>query len=192
MLLTRTGWVPALVEDEAIRQDMHAVSSLLKMYFRELPNPLCTIQLYDQFVNAVQGPDHLRVVRMREVRNLKPNRIISPIQFLFYPHFRSFYLFNPKINSPIAQVVQQLPPPHFRTLEYLTRHLARVAENNASTGMTAKNVAIVWAPNLLRCKELEFGGVAALQVCDRENKQKRGKAGTRAVGPLNTFLCIWS
>jgi hypothetical protein len=58
--------------------------------------------------------------------------------------------------------------------------------------MTAKNVAIVWAPNLLRCKELEFGGVAALQVCDRENKQKRGKAGTRAVGPLNTFLCIWS
>jgi hypothetical protein len=33
-----------------------------------------------------------------------------------------------------------------------------VAENNASTGMTAKNVAIVWAPNLLRCKELEFGG----------------------------------
>ncbi|KAI9551394.1 hypothetical protein GHT06_021727 [Daphnia sinensis] len=118
--------VPALVEDEAIRQDMHAVSSLLKMYFRELPNPLCTYQLYDQFVNAVQGPDNLRVVRMREV-------------------------------------VQQLPPPHFRTLEYLTRHLARVAENNASTGMTAKNVAIVWAPNLLRCKELEFGGVAALQ-----------------------------
>lgn len=68
--------MPALVEDEAIRQDMHAVSSLLKMYFRELPNPLCTYQLYDQFVNAVQGPDHLRVVRMREVRNLKPNRII--------------------------------------------------------------------------------------------------------------------
>lgn len=60
--------MPALVEDEAIRQDMHAVSSLLKMYFRELPNPLCTYQLYDQFVNAVQGPDELRVVRMREVR----------------------------------------------------------------------------------------------------------------------------
>jgi len=79
-------------------------------------------------------------------------------------------LFN--LKSPIFllllnfffKVVQQLPPPHFRTLEYLTRHLARVAENNASTGMTAKNVAIVWAPNLLRCKELEFGGVAALQV----------------------------
>jgi hypothetical protein len=30
--------------------------------------------------------------------------------------------------------------------------------------MTPKNIAIVWAPNLLRCKELEEGGVAALQV----------------------------
>ncbi len=29
--------------------------------------------------------------------------------------------------------------------------------------MTAKNVAIVWAPNLLRAKSLEVGGVAALQ-----------------------------
>lgn len=29
--------------------------------------------------------------------------------------------------------------------------------------MTAKNVAIVWAPNLLRAKCLEVGGVAALQ-----------------------------
>jgi hypothetical protein len=29
--------------------------------------------------------------------------------------------------------------------------------------MTAKNVAIVWAPNLLRSKSLEEGGVAALQ-----------------------------
>lgn len=43
------------------------------------------------------------------------------------------------------------------------RHLSKVAEHGARTGMTARNIAIVWAPNLLRCKELEFGGVAALQ-----------------------------
>ena len=50
-----------------------------------------------------------------------------------------------------------------RALEYLTRHLHRVSLSHHSTGMTAKNVAIVWAPNLLRCKSLEVGGVAALQ-----------------------------
>lgn len=30
-------------------QDIHSISSLLKMYFRELPNPLLTYQLYDKF-----------------------------------------------------------------------------------------------------------------------------------------------
>lgn len=43
------------------------------------------------------------------------------------------------------------------------RHLARVAKHGSRTGMTSRNVAIVWAPNLLRCAELEVGGVAALQ-----------------------------
>ena len=48
-------------------------------------------------------------------------------------------------------------------MEYLARHLFRVASKYRDTGMTPKNVAIVWAPNLLRCKQLEIGGVAALQ-----------------------------
>ncbi|XP_018333981.1 GTPase-activating protein CdGAPr isoform X2 [Agrilus planipennis] len=120
---------------EDILQDIHSVASLLKMYFRELPNPLCTYQLYQGFVSAVQGchsvnrnstNDRDRLLKMREV-------------------------------------VQKLPPPHYRTLEYLMRHLARVAKHGPSTGMTTRNIAIVWAPNLLRCAELEVGGVAALQ-----------------------------
>lgn len=45
--------VPDLGNPE-MKQDIHAVSSLLKMYFRELPNPLCTYQLYDNFVEAIQ------------------------------------------------------------------------------------------------------------------------------------------
>jgi len=35
-------------------QDIHSVSSLLKMYFRELPNPLLTYQLYQKFVVSYQ------------------------------------------------------------------------------------------------------------------------------------------
>ncbi|XP_044577307.1 rho GTPase-activating protein 32 isoform X1 [Cotesia glomerata] len=119
--------VPALHSDESILQDIHSVASLLKMYFRELPNPLCTYQLYSTFVTAVQAnTDAERLRRMRDA-------------------------------------VRKLPPPHYRTLEYLMRHLVRVAARGADTGMTPRNVAIVWAPNLLRCKELEVGGVAALQ-----------------------------
>jgi len=61
-------------------------------------------------------------------------------------------------------VVQQLPPPHYRTLEYLLRHLSHVASYSPQTGMHAKNLAIVWSPNLLRPMSLDGGGAALLQV----------------------------
>ena len=70
----------------------------------------------------------------------------------------------------LRDVVQQLPPPNYRTLEYLSRHLYRVSLRGNDTGMTAKNVAIVWAPNLLRSKSIEVGGVAALQGRFRKYK----------------------
>lgn len=36
------------------------------------------------------------------------------------------------------------------TCAFLMRHLSRMASLNEKTGMTCKNLAIVWAPNLLR------------------------------------------
>jgi hypothetical protein len=39
---------PNLTAEEYM-QDIHCISSLLKAYFRELPNPLLTYQLYDKF-----------------------------------------------------------------------------------------------------------------------------------------------
>ncbi|CAG9577010.1 unnamed protein product [Danaus chrysippus] len=96
-----------------LQRDPHALASLLKMYFRELPNPLCTYQLYDSFVSAVTAPEQQRLKAVRDT-------------------------------------VVKLPPPHYRTLSYLMRHLRRVSLLSESTGMTARNMAIVWAPNLLR------------------------------------------
>lgn len=69
--------VPVLSEDSGIKQDIHGVASLLKMYFRELPNPLCTYQLYDEFVAAVQSPSEKRLENMRRV-----------VQKLPPPHYR--------------------------------------------------------------------------------------------------------
>ncbi|KAM7057696.1 rho GTPase-activating protein 33 isoform 1-T1 [Molossus nigricans] len=111
-------------------QDIHSVSSLCKLYFRELPNPLLTYQLYGKFSEAMSVPgEEERLVRVHDV-------------------------------------IQQLPPPHYRTLEYLLRHLARMARHSANTSMHARNLAIVWAPNLLRSMELEsvgLGGAAAFR-----------------------------
>ncbi|XP_053621849.1 GTPase-activating protein CdGAPr [Plodia interpunctella] len=108
-----SGGAPDLTT-AAVARDPHAVPSLLKMYFRELPNPLCTYQLYSSFVRGVQQRDDGE--KLRAVRD----------------------------------TVHKLPPPHYRTLSYLMRHLRRISLLGAQTGMTARNMAIVWAPNLLR------------------------------------------
>ncbi|XP_077397683.1 uncharacterized protein arhgap32a isoform X2 [Festucalex cinctus] len=119
--------IPDLSRD-LFRQDIHSVGSLCKLYFRELPNPLLTYQLYDRFSEAVSAAtDEERLVK-------------------------------------IHNVIQQLPPPHYRTLEYLMRHLSHLATFSSSTNMHTKNLAIVWAPNLLRSRQIEsacFSGTAA-------------------------------
>ncbi|CAL8373802.1 unnamed protein product [Gadus morhua 'NCC'] len=119
--------VPDLSRD-VFRQDIHSVGSLCKLYFRELPNPLLTYQLYERFSDAVSAStDEERLAK-------------------------------------IHNVIQQLPPPHYRSLEFLMRHLSRLATFSPITNMHTKNLAIVWAPNLLRSKQIEsacFSGTAA-------------------------------
>ncbi|XP_017266337.1 rho GTPase-activating protein 30 isoform X2 [Kryptolebias marmoratus] len=113
---------------EVYLQDIHCVSSLCKAYFRELPNPLLTYQLYDKFAEAV-------AIQLEEERLVK-----------------------------IRDVLKELPSPHYRTLEFLMRHLLRMASYSSETSMHSRNLAIVWAPNLLRSKDIEasgFNGTAA-------------------------------
>uniref|UniRef100_A0A8C9UYR9 Rho GTPase activating protein 32a n=1 Tax=Scleropages formosus TaxID=113540 RepID=A0A8C9UYR9_SCLFO len=119
--------IPNLTKDVYL-QDIHCVGSLCKLYFRELPNPLLTYQLYHKFAEAVSAAtDEERLIKIHDA-------------------------------------IQQLPPPHYRTLEFLMRHLASLATFSSVTNMHAKNLAIVWAPNLLRSKQIEsacFSGTAA-------------------------------
>lgn len=56
----------------------------------------------------------------------------------------------------LKKLLLQLPTPHYRTLKFLIEHLACIAANGQKTGMDSKNVAIVWAPNLLKPRELHL------------------------------------
>merc|ERR1719195_1726395 len=46
--------------------------------------------------------------------------------------------------------LELLSSAQFSTLKHLMLHLNRLSERVADTGMTARNLSIVWAPNLLR------------------------------------------
>nr|XP_017495531.2 rho GTPase-activating protein 30 isoform X1 [Manis javanica] len=71
---------------------------------------------------------------------------------------------EPERLVKILEVLQELPVPNYRTLEFLMQHLVHMASFSAQTNMHARNLAIVWAPNLLRSKDIEasgFNGTAA-------------------------------
>ncbi|XP_069746124.1 rho GTPase-activating protein 31 isoform X2 [Narcine bancroftii] len=107
---------------EVYLQDIHCVGSLCKLYFRELPNPLLTYELYKKFTEAVAAQsEEEQLVRIQDV-------------------------------------IKELPPPHYRTLEYLSKHLTHIASFSTKTNMHSRNLALVWAPNLLRSKEIEGSG----------------------------------
>ncbi|KAG2456592.1 rho GTPase-activating protein 31 [Polypterus senegalus] len=117
---------------EVYLQDIHCVGSLCKLYFRELPNPLLTYELYKKFTDAVSVKEEQEQLHR------------------------------------IQDVIKELPAPHYRTLKYLIRHLRHLASLSSQTNMHARNLALVWAPNLLRSKEIEIstcnGDAAFLEV----------------------------
>ena len=49
-------------------------------------------------------------------------------------------------------------------MDWLMRHLYRMSLHSERTGMTSKNLAIVWSPNILRCDVSELDTQDALQV----------------------------
>lgn len=89
----------------AFLQDIHSVSSLCKLYFRELPNPLLTYQLYGKFSvskgtlegsggwAAACGQHHHACPSSQEAMSVpgEEERLVR-----------------------VHDVIQQLPPPHYR------------------------------------------------------------------------------
>lgn len=98
----------------------HAISGALKLYLRELPDPLFTWEAYDPLVDAFRVTD------------------------------------LEKTN----EIIQGLPAPNLATWNYLLDFLVRVTHFQETNMMSAKNVAIVFAPNLVRLKIETFEKIA--------------------------------
>lgn len=94
--------------------DIHAVTSALKQYFRKLPVPLITYDVYDQLLDTTIITD--KDQKMEAMR----------------------------------QAIQQLPQVNYDTLEYLMKHLARVVVDEKINLMTSMNIAVVFAPTIMR------------------------------------------
>ncbi|KAJ5218564.1 uncharacterized protein N7498_000663 [Penicillium cinerascens] len=98
--------------------DIHAVTSALKQYFRKLPTPLITFEVYETIIDSAQVPSVSGRVELLQ-RNLG-----------------------------------ELPRVHRDVLEFLIFHLKRVVERQDENLMTSQNVAVVFAPTIMRPESL--------------------------------------
>ncbi|KAI7859913.1 hypothetical protein BDC45DRAFT_495288 [Circinella umbellata] len=105
--------LPLDLDDDEEFNDICAVTSVLKHYFRKLPNPLLTFELYSKWI---------------EVGTMDPAS---------------------KHNAVIA-ILEQLPKANYDTLKVLICHLHRVHEQSSENLMTTRNLAVVFAPTLMR------------------------------------------
>eukprot|EP01122_Echinamoeba_exundans_P008937 TRINITY_DN3046_c0_g5_i1.p1 TRINITY_DN3046_c0_g5~~TRINITY_DN3046_c0_g5_i1.p1 ORF type:complete len:691 (-),score=174.97 TRINITY_DN3046_c0_g5_i1:11-2056(-) len=97
-------------------ENVHTVAGILKVFFRELTEPLLTFELYEAWLAAVQAPD-------------------LPTQLEF-----------------LQKVIASLPPGNRAILKELMGFLHQVSLV-PSNCMNATNIAIVFAPNLIRPRQ---------------------------------------
>ncbi|KAI8582778.1 hypothetical protein K450DRAFT_226868 [Umbelopsis ramanniana AG] len=107
------GLDPDLTDDDEYN-DICAVTSILKQYLRELPNPLMTYELYPQFLESI---------------SMAPGE---------------------EKAQKFSSLFSQLPTANYDTLKALFTHLNNVREQSDENLMTAKNLAVVFGPTLLR------------------------------------------
>ncbi|KAI8065351.1 Rho GTPase activation protein [Gilbertella persicaria] len=111
---------PVLLKEE---HDINAVTGLLKLYFRELRNPLMTYEYYEWFLDAARMTDYEE--RMYQIKS----------------------------------VIHSLPKPNYLVLEYLMRHLGRVASYSDINKMEASNLALIFSVGLLRAPQEDLSSI---------------------------------
>eukprot|EP01128_Nolandella_sp_AFSM9_P003400 TRINITY_DN1461_c0_g1_i1.p1 TRINITY_DN1461_c0_g1~~TRINITY_DN1461_c0_g1_i1.p1 ORF type:complete len:450 (+),score=85.29 TRINITY_DN1461_c0_g1_i1:174-1352(+) len=98
--------------------DTHIMTGLLKLFVRELSEPLIPFPLYEVTIAAAVGA----VSGQEQAVDM----------------------------GALQRIVSLLPPPHRACLAVLCEHLKKISSHSDVNKMTVDNLAIVFAPNLLR------------------------------------------
>ncbi|KAL8782931.1 MAG: hypothetical protein Q9213_004987 [Squamulea squamosa] len=118
--------------------DINAVTSTLKQYLRKLPTPLITYDVYDKLLTSIppMPPSHPGAPPQTN-----PNHNLDPEQ-------------REHRVGLMRQAIGSLPGIHRTCLEVLIFHLARVVDHEKLNLMTSLNVAVVFAPTVMRPESL--------------------------------------
>ncbi|XP_030640071.1 rho GTPase-activating protein 45 [Chanos chanos] len=125
---------------ELSQSSPHDISNVLKLYLRQLPEPIMPFRLYNSLMGLakeslqVVGPEGANGGKGPDLVDLGPDT-------------------EPEILAMVAKVKElltELPKENLTTLRYIARHLRRIAELEEDNKMSPSNLGIVFGPSLMR------------------------------------------
>lgn len=120
----------------------HDISNVLKLYLRQLPEPLILFRYYNDFIGLAKQSQSIIVEELEALRlSLTP---VAPSQVSVELN---------RVLFKIKDLLRQLPPTHYRTLQFLMEHLHRVTERSDENKMTASNLGIIFGPTLIKPRQ---------------------------------------
>ncbi|KAG9287809.1 hypothetical protein G9A89_017404 [Geosiphon pyriformis] len=127
---------------QSTAEDPHAVATLLKMYIREIPQPILTEPLVTEFNSCVARYSQL------------PSAATQPTFLPGSPPKMSTTYYTAPTTVPeglplaLAPIVSRLPPYHFYLLRSLCKHLALIDDKSKINKMNLSNLGLIFCPNL--------------------------------------------
>ncbi|XP_065697973.1 rho GTPase-activating protein 29 isoform X2 [Patagioenas fasciata] len=121
----------------------HDISNVLKLYLRQLPEPLILFRLYNEFIGLAKESQNVNEeldAKQASPKSKKRQSICIELN---------------RIIIKIKDLLKQLPVPNYNTLQYLIGHLHRVTEQSNENKMSASNLGIIFGPTLIRPRQTD-------------------------------------
>ncbi|XP_041737230.2 rho GTPase-activating protein 29-like isoform X2 [Coregonus clupeaformis] len=122
----------------------HDISNVLKLYLRQLPEPLILFRFYNDFIGLAKESQNIIVDEVEASRD-SPSSLTPP----------QVSVELNRVLFKIKDLLRQLPPAHYKTLQFLIQHLHRVTEQAEENKMTASNLGIIFGPTLIKPRQTD-------------------------------------
>ncbi|XP_055227006.2 rho GTPase-activating protein 45 isoform X4 [Gorilla gorilla gorilla] len=119
----------------------HDISNVLKLYLRQLPEPLISFRLYHELVGLAKDSLKAEAEAKAASRGRQDGSESEAVAVAMAGRLR--------------ELLRDLPPENRASLQYLLRHLRRIVEVEQDNKMTPGNLGIVFGPTLLRPRPTE-------------------------------------
>uniref|UniRef100_A0A3B4U262 Rho GTPase-activating protein 29 n=1 Tax=Seriola dumerili TaxID=41447 RepID=A0A3B4U262_SERDU len=121
----------------------HDISNVLKLYLRQLPEPLILYRYYNDVIGLSKECQRVIVEEADKRQTTQTEEKVGPSIQLNRVIFK------------IRDLLRQLPTANYRTLRYLIAHLNRVTEQAEENKMTASNLGIIFGPTLVKPRQTD-------------------------------------